>query len=325
MPTIPPLPRPLGDGPFHVGEAAELGVGRSRLRRHDLVAPFHGVRAPAPALADRRAATPSDRDRARLVARCAAYAPLLGDGRFFADETAALLHRLPLPRRVERAAELHVGVHAPARAPRGAGVRGHCIEPAFGLVVTVEPRRGLRLPALAPIETWFRLAARTGASALDGDALIAVGDALVNRRNPHATLEQLREAVATHAGRRGHRRIVVALDSVRPRTDSPKETELRLLIVRAGLPEPAVNPPVLSRDGEFIGYFDLVYWRQRVLIEYDGDHHRTDRAQYEHDIDRIERAMADGWRVIRVNRAHLAEEAERVLLIGRIMAALAAR
>jgi hypothetical protein len=33
---------------------------------------------------------------------------------------------------------------------------------------------------------------------------------------------------------------------IRANTDSPKETELRLLLTAAGLPEPAINVPMLD-------------------------------------------------------------------------------
>ena len=66
---------------------------------------------------------------------------------------------------------------------------------------------------------------------------------------PPATLDELRDAVARHAGRRGHRALVAALELVRPGTDSPAETELRLDLVEFGLPEPVVNLPIFDESG----------------------------------------------------------------------------
>jgi very-short-patch-repair endonuclease len=37
-----------------------------------------------------------------------------------------------------------------------------------------------------------------------------------------------------------------------------------------------------------------------VALEYDGDHHRTDRRQYVHDIRRAEMLHRLGWHVIKV-------------------------
>jgi hypothetical protein len=100
-----------------------------------------------------------------------------------------------------------------------------------------------------------------------------------------------------------------ALALVRPRTDSVKETELRLAILRAGLPEPEINVPICDADG-FIGLGDLVYRALKILIEYDGGQHREDEKQFLHDVDRLDRAMAEGWRVIRVTKKHAAARFE---------------
>lgn len=91
---------------------------------------------------------------------------------------------------------------------------------------------------------------------------------------------------------------------VRPRTDSPTETELRLDLVEFGLPEPEVNVDIFDSFGRLIAIGDLVYRRYRVIVEYDGDHHRRDRAQYERDVDRLDDLARAGWRVVRFNRSH---------------------
>ena len=92
---------------------------------------------------------------------------------------------------------------------------------------------------------------------------------------------------------------------MRAGVDSPKETELRLAIVRLGLPEPEVNVPILNRYGAFIAFGDLVYRAYRILVEYDGEQHFDDVSQYHRDIDRLDDVMEDGWRVIRINKSHL--------------------
>ena len=63
---------------------------------------------------------------------------------------------------------------------------------------------------------------------------------------------------------------MAALELVRPGSESPKETELRLLLIRGGLPEPELNVDVVGKNGRFIGRGDLVYRRHKVLVEYDG-------------------------------------------------------
>ena len=44
-----------------------------------------------------------------------------------------------------------------------------------------------------------------------------------------------------------------------------------------------------------MGWEDL-----KIAVEYDGDHHRTDRRQFAKDIKRLEELAALGWLVIRV-------------------------
>jgi very-short-patch-repair endonuclease len=49
-----------------------------------------------------------------------------------------------------------------------------------------------------------------------------------------------------------------------------------------------------------IGRVDLVYIAYKLIIEYEGDQHRTDRNQWNRDIDRQEDFARDNWMLIRV-------------------------
>ena len=84
---------------------------------------------------------------------------------------------------------------------------------------------------------------------------------------------------------------------VRANTDSPKETELRLLLLHHGLPEPAINVPIFDHDGGWIQDPDLSYGEEKIAIQYDGGHHATP-AQRRSDIFRDEDARDAGWRVV---------------------------
>ena len=57
------------------------------------------------------------------------------------------------------------------------------------------------------------------------------------------------------------------------------------------------------------------------MIEYDGDHHRTDPIQYQTDIDRLFLIESLGWRVLRVTKEHMREDAREA--IARVRSALA--
>ncbi|MEA9983733.1 MULTISPECIES: DUF559 domain-containing protein [Subtercola] len=46
----------------------------------------------------------------------------------------------------------------------------------------------------------------------------------------------------------------------------------------------------------------MVYRRWKVIVEYDGDHHRTDDTQYDRDMLRLERFHLDGWSLLRFRK-----------------------
>jgi hypothetical protein len=290
MPRHAPLPPELAGGPFAVSVASKLGVGPGRLRSADLVAPFHGVRTAA--------FPPPD-----LKARCAAFATRMRPGEYFSHTTAAALHGLPLPRRFLHG-PLHVTSLGAERATRVTGTVGHRINhdrvvrgTVFGLPV-VSPPDALAL--CAPLLTL--------------DELVMVADALMRRTRPLATMGALRDCAGRHRGGRGFRRLGAALDLARPGTDSPMETQWRLAVVRDGLPAPEVNGVILDAAGTFLAYGDLVFRAFRVLLEYDGEQHRTDDVQYYRDVDRLESLAGAGWRIVHANKTHNNDRGRAVVL-----------
>ena len=92
-----------------------------------------------------------------------------------------------------------------------------------------------------------------------------------------------------YPGRRGINRARHALTLFDPGAQSPKETWLRLVLVRAGLPRPQTQIPVCDEFGNAFAYLDMGWEHVRVAVEYDGEQHRSDRSQYNWDISRLER------------------------------------
>lgn len=92
---------------------------------------------------------------------------------------------------------------------------------------------------------------------------------------------------------------------VRERVESVRETDVRLLIVAAGLPEPECNVELWSEDQTWLARVDLCVERWRVVIEYDGWQHERDADQRQKDIYRLERLAAAGWSVVVVTSADL--------------------
>lgn len=103
-----------------------------------------------------------------------------------------------------------------------------------------------------------------------------------------------------HSGRKGIRRIRRALTLVDPGAESPRETWLRLLVVRAGFPRPETQIPVVDQYGQIVARVDMGWADLRIAIEYDGDHHWTNRRQLANDIRRTELLRELGWVVVRV-------------------------
>lgn len=294
-----PLPEPLRHRAFAAREAAASGVARSRLRAHDLVAPFAGVRGP------QQPTTPLELARA--------YVPKMAEAEFFSHTTSALLHGMWLPLRLEREMTVHVSVRKPHRGPRDRRVSAHHLVDRPGLVWTVSG-----LPVSNPWETWAQLAWLLSEEELvvAGDSLLAKGRSRVRRM-----LDSL-VSVAGDPTRHFHAKLAAAASRLRIGARSAAETRFRLFLVRNGLPEPEVNVRLYRADGRFLAESDLVYRRERVLVEYEGDGHREQR-QFRRDITRVEELQDEGWHVVRVTEddARLHPDAT----IGRIRRALARR
>jgi len=103
-----------------------------------------------------------------------------------------------------------------------------------------------------------------------------------------------------YKGRRGIRRAHRALGLVDAGAESPRETWLRLLLIRAGFPPPKTQIPVYDEHGQLVAVLDMGWEELKLAAEYDGDHHRTDRRQFRKDITRHEVLRDLGWYAIRV-------------------------
>jgi len=113
------------------------------------------------------------------------------------------------------------------------------------------------------------------------------------------TVASVAEVAAAHPGARGVRQLRNALAFYDPGAQSPQETWLRLLVIGAGFPKPRTQIPV-QLNGRTRYYLDMGWEDLKIAVEYDGDHHRTDRGQFARDITRLEELAHLGWRVIRV-------------------------
>jgi very-short-patch-repair endonuclease len=273
------LPPHLRNRPFTVAEARTAGVSRRRTRARDLGSPCYGVRTGA--------ATPDS-----LLERV--HALSLVTGAVVSHLSAAVLWGFPLPQALQNLTVVHLTSQPGQRAVRHKNVVGHqqSLEPEE--IVT-----GSRVSCTSPLRTWFDLA-----GLLSPDELVIAGDFLLRRRNPLTTLAELDAFLAGKQGRAGYRRAMRARSLIRAETDSPKETELRLLLMRHGLPEPGINVPMFDETGGWIQDPDLSYEEEKIAIQYDGGHH-ANPAQRRSDIFRDENARDAGWRVLVLTQWHL--------------------
>jgi Protein of unknown function (DUF559)/AbiEi antitoxin C-terminal domain len=106
--------------------------------------------------------------------------------------------------------------------------------------------------------------------------------------------------VDRYRGRHGMKAARAALELVDGGAQSPKETWLRLLLVRAGFPRPRTQIVVRNERGWVEAYLDMGWDEVKVAVEYDGDQHRSSRYQYVKDIRRLEMLERCGWIVVRV-------------------------
>jgi hypothetical protein len=299
MPRRVPLPPSLSSGPFSVAQAYAAGLGEGRLRGSDLERPFHGVRS-------------ASESRASIQAFCRAYLPRLRPGQFFSHWTAAQLWLAPLPVPFDSSENLHVSTTAPNRAPRARFVTGHQVTDPLASVHT-----RFELPTADPATTWLQLA-----PTLSESNLVAVADHLVltpvyaapPERRPYLTLDELARRAYAYRGP-GSKRARASLLRVRQGAESRPETLVRLMLVDAGLPEPELNVEVWGPNGEWLGRGDMLYFRWMVLVEYDGDQHRTNTEQYEKDMARRERFRRANWDGVYIRKRglqHPDETVERV-------------
>ena len=102
-------------------------------------------------------------------------------------------------------------------------------------------------------------------------------------------------------GCRGVQRLRAAVELADQGAESPQESRVRLLLVKAGLPKPETQIEFRDRYGAVYIRVDMGWRQWKVAVEYDGVQHWTDRRQRSWDIDRIAMLDAMGWVVVRVS------------------------
>jgi very-short-patch-repair endonuclease len=186
-----------------------------------------------------------------------------------------------------------------ARTPKGIVTRADLLldderRPLHGILVTTPERTAFDLGRRGPVtRAVARLDALTRATGLK--------------------VPDVERFAAQHRRVRGLRQLEAVLRLVDPGAESPQETWLRLLLMRNGYPRPRTQIPVLSPDRCRRYFLDMGWESIMLAVEYDGDHHRTDRDRFAYDIERSHDLDELGWLVVRVAaRSHEADVLRRV-------------
>jgi len=259
------------EGPFRGSEALARGlVTHNQLHGPRYRRVFRGVFAPECLKLD-------------LAARSrAAYLLVERRGGVLAGYSAATLLGADC---APRAVPAEVLVPHNVRAQAGLLVR-------YGVAADVDLTAAGGCRVTAPLRTAWDLARRLSLV----DAVVAV-DALarVGGFAPGALLSRRADQPAA----RGCRRLDAVVALADPRAESPKETELRVGLVRAGLPVPEVQYRIEDEYGFVLARVDLAYVGARVAIEYDGSVHFTARrARLDRERDGL--LAAYGWQTLRL-------------------------
>lgn len=271
----------------HARELLDRGVHPRRLASAEFRQPLPGFYTPAAAPA-----------ALELVARVAQRRLL--PHAVVSHASAAEILGVPLPLALghERSGLLHVTV--PPGTPYRAGrhVRVH-VRRQLGAV------RWAGLVLSDPLAMLCELG-----PVLTAVELVAACDHLLGPRAPRPVRrrrEVLCEEAQQAAGCHGIVPVRRALREAREGVESPKETELRLLLVAAGFVEPRINVEVLARGSYERFRLDLSYREPLIAIEYDGDWHRTDRWRFRRDRRKDDALHELGWHVVRATDADLVD------------------
>jgi Protein of unknown function (DUF559) len=168
-----------------------------------------------------------------------------------------------------------------------------------------------------PVTTPARTALDLGCWYSMTESIAAIDDLC---RATDLKLAEVETLIDRYAGRRGVHMARTAIGLADPGAQSPKETWLRLVLIRAGLPRPETQIAVQDDFGDTLAYLDMGWEEVKVAVEYDGEQHRNDRRQYTWDIRRLEMLERRGWIVVRIVAGDRPAE-----VVRRVRAALARR
>lgn len=201
--------------------------------------------------------------------------------------SAVGIHGLPLPAGLLMVRQVHVTTPRNVPRPRSRDIVTHHAYLPAGDVCQVGDFR-----VTTALRTYVDMA-----SLLRFDDLVAIGDRALAMTG--ATVDELLAVASTRQRYPGRGRALQALGWLDPGAASPRESHLRVLLRRAQLPLPEVNGLITDAEGGFLAVGDLVFRRQRVIVEYDGAVHAA-LEQRAKDAARRAVLREHGWIVVEI-------------------------
>jgi len=99
---------------------------------------------------------------------------------------------------------------------------------------------------------------------------------------------------------------------------SPLETRLFELIAASSLPRPQLQHTIFE-NGSFVARVDFCFPEERLILEADSWKHHSGRSDWSHDIDRRNKLVTHGWRILQVTWEDVTQFPDRTLERIRLM------
>lgn len=131
---------------------------------------------------------------------------------------------------------------------------------------------------------------------------LAIADYALRLGCQRADLEMINANIALPRGRDRAAGILKIADSG---AESPPESHLRFLVIRAGFSEVVTQQEIITRRGRY--YVDLAIIEHKIVLEYDGESKYTDRQTLIREKQREDAIRAQGWEFVRITRRDLAD------------------
>ncbi len=162
------------------------------------------------------------------------------------------------------------------------------------------------LPVTSPAQTLFDLATMLGTKALVAAANEAFVRRLITVDDLHATLERNRG----RRGRSGFRRMLARIDPEGRVIRSPLEARLNAFLRDRGFPSWESNARI--RVGGEVIEPDVLWRRQRVVVEADGRDPHLAPLTFASDRRRDRRLRVEGWEPVRVTTVDLGDRPDEL-------------